>query len=37
LLIAVIVHSFNYDRDYHLGSDEVLRIERTRSERLAHV
>jgi len=35
LLLAVILHSFNYDRDYHLAADEVSRIERMRTERLA--
>jgi cytochrome o ubiquinol oxidase subunit 1 len=37
-LIAVIVHTFNYDRDHHLSADEVLRVEQRRTLMLsAHV
>jgi cytochrome o ubiquinol oxidase subunit 1 len=35
LLVAVIVHSFNYQRDYHLPAAEVFRIEHLRSANLA--
>jgi cytochrome o ubiquinol oxidase subunit 1 len=30
LLLAVIVHTFDYDRDYHVSSAEVLRVETAR-------
>jgi cytochrome o ubiquinol oxidase subunit I len=37
-LIAVsIVHTFNYQRDYFIPADEVERVERLRTEALAHV
>jgi cytochrome o ubiquinol oxidase subunit 1 len=35
MLLAVIVHTFNYERDYHLDADEVLKIERLRTTGLA--
>jgi cytochrome o ubiquinol oxidase subunit 1 len=35
LLVAVVVHSFNYDRDYDLPAAEVDRIEHLRSASLA--
>ncbi len=33
LIVAAIVHTFNYDRDFHIPAEEVVRIEdaRTRS------
>jgi cytochrome o ubiquinol oxidase subunit 1 len=36
LLVAVIVHTFNYDRDYHLSADEVVRVEDIRTRMLAN-
>ena len=30
LLVVAIGHTFNYDRDYHIASDEVARTERAR-------
>jgi cytochrome o ubiquinol oxidase subunit 1 len=36
LLIAVIAHTFNYDRDYHLSADEVLRTEERRTRMLVN-
>jgi len=35
LLLAIIVHSFNYDRDYHVSAAEVLRVEAARTLSLA--
>jgi cytochrome o ubiquinol oxidase subunit I len=35
LLVAVIVHTFNYDRDYHLSAAEVVRVEGIRTRLLA--
>ena len=32
LILATIVHTFNYDRDYHIPADEVARIETQASE-----
>ncbi len=38
LLATAIVHTFNYDRDYHIPADEVVRTENARTELLnAHV
>ena len=38
LLVAAIVHTFNYDRDYHIPADEVVDTENARTELLnAHV
>ena len=38
LLVAAVVHTFNYDRDYHIPADEVVRTENARTELLnAHV
>jgi len=31
LLIAIIVHTFNYNRDYHVPAAEVLRVEHART------
>jgi cytochrome o ubiquinol oxidase subunit 1 len=31
LLVAIIVHTFNYDRDHHVPAAEVLRIENART------
>jgi len=35
MLVAVIVHTFNYDRDTHLSADEVRKIEGSRTALLA--
>ena len=35
VLAAVIIHTFNYDRDYHLSADDVLRVEDRRTQVLA--
>ncbi|WP_424629008.1 cytochrome o ubiquinol oxidase subunit I [Bradyrhizobium sp. SYSU BS000235] len=35
LLAAVIVHTFNYKRDFHFPKDEVVQAENERSRRLA--
>jgi len=35
LIVATIVHTFNYSRDYHIGADEVVRTEATRTRLLA--
>jgi cytochrome o ubiquinol oxidase subunit 1 len=35
LIAASIVHTFNYDRDYHIPADEVTRIEEQRTRQLA--
>jgi len=35
MLIAVIVHTFNYKRDYHIPADEVVRTEGARTRLLA--
>jgi cytochrome o ubiquinol oxidase subunit 1 len=35
ILLAIIVHSFNYDRDYHVSAAEVLRVEAARTLSLA--
>jgi cytochrome o ubiquinol oxidase subunit 1 len=35
LLIAVIVHTFNYKRDFHIPADEVSRVESIRTRILA--
>lgn len=38
LLVSAIVHTFNYDRDYHIPADEVVHTENARTELLnAHV
>ncbi|MBS0218354.1 MAG: cytochrome o ubiquinol oxidase subunit I [Proteobacteria bacterium] len=38
LLVAAIVHTFNYDRDYHIPADEVVDTENARTKLLnAHV
>jgi len=34
-LVATIVHTFNYKRDYHIPAEEVLRVENARSRLLA--
>ncbi|HEY8023442.1 MAG TPA: cytochrome o ubiquinol oxidase subunit I [Burkholderiaceae bacterium] len=34
MLIAVIVHTFNYHRDYHIPADEVIRTESERTQLL---
>jgi cytochrome o ubiquinol oxidase subunit 1 len=31
MLVAIIVHSFNYDRDYHVPAEEVLHVEAART------
>jgi len=35
LILAAILHTFNYDRDYHLPAEEVARIEGDRTRLLA--
>jgi cytochrome o ubiquinol oxidase subunit 1 len=35
LIAAAVVHTFNYDRDYHIPADEVTRIEEQRTRQLA--
>ena len=35
MLVSIIVHTFNYKRDYHIPADEVVRTEGTRSRLLA--
>jgi cytochrome o ubiquinol oxidase subunit 1 len=35
LLISVIVHTFNYKRDFHIPAHEVIRVEDLRTETLA--
>ena len=35
LIVAAIVHTFNYDRDYHIPADEVARTEDARARQLA--
>jgi cytochrome o ubiquinol oxidase subunit 1 len=34
-VIAAIVHTFNYDRDYHIPADQVARTEQARAQALA--
>ncbi|MFX8242973.1 hypothetical protein ABTL31_19715, partial [Acinetobacter baumannii] len=34
-VIAAIVHTFNYDRDYHIPADTVTRTEDERTRALA--
>jgi cytochrome o ubiquinol oxidase subunit 1 len=34
-VIAAIVHTFNYDRDFHIPADEVTRSEDDRTRALA--
>ncbi len=35
LIAAAIVHTFNYDRDFHIPADEVARTEDARTRLLA--
>ncbi len=35
MLLAIIVHTFNYDRDTEVSADEVRTIERSRTALLA--
>ena len=35
MLVAVIVHTFNYKRDFHIPADEVVRVEGIRTRMLA--
>ena len=35
LIVTVIVHTFNYKRDYHIAADDVLRVENERTRLLA--
>jgi cytochrome o ubiquinol oxidase subunit 1 len=35
MLVAIIVHTFNYKRDYHIPTDEVVRTEDARTRLLA--
>jgi cytochrome o ubiquinol oxidase subunit I len=34
-LAAIIIHTFNYDRDFHIPAEEVARVERIRTRLLA--
>ena len=34
ILATVIIHSFNYDRDFHIPADDVVRAEEARSRQL---
>jgi cytochrome o ubiquinol oxidase subunit 1 len=36
LIVTAIVHTFNYDRDFHLGVDDVMRVENSRTQLMAH-
>jgi cytochrome o ubiquinol oxidase subunit 1 len=35
MLTAVIVHTFNYKRDFHIPAEEVVRVEGIRTRMLA--
>jgi cytochrome o ubiquinol oxidase subunit 1 len=35
LIVTVIVHTFNYKRDYHIAADDVVRVEDERTRLLA--
>jgi len=35
MLIATIAHTFNYKRDFHIPSEEVVRVEDARTRLLA--
>ena len=35
LIVAAIVHTFNYQRDFHLPADDVVRTENARTQLLA--
>ncbi|KQU80881.1 MULTISPECIES: cytochrome o ubiquinol oxidase subunit I [unclassified Rhizobacter] len=35
MMAAIIVHTFNYKRDFHIGADEVVRTENARTQLLA--
>jgi len=35
LIVAAIVHTFNYEREFHILADDVVRIENTRTQLLA--
>ena len=35
LIVAAIVHTFNYNRDYYIPADEVVRTENARTRLLA--
>jgi len=37
MVAAVIVHTFNYKRDYHIPAEEVVRTEAERTRLLAAV
>jgi cytochrome o ubiquinol oxidase subunit 1 len=37
LVVASIVHTFNYDRDFHIPADEVTRAEAARTQQLESV
>ena len=34
VIATVIIHSFNYDRDFHISADDVVRAEEARSRQL---
>ena len=35
MMAAIIIHTFNYKRDFHIGADEVVRTEDARTQQLA--
>jgi cytochrome o ubiquinol oxidase subunit 1 len=35
LIVVAIVHTFNYEREYYIPADDVVRIENARTQRLA--
>jgi cytochrome o ubiquinol oxidase subunit 1 len=35
MMAAIIIHTFNYQRDFHIGADEVVRTENARTQLLA--
>ncbi|WP_457332882.1 cytochrome o ubiquinol oxidase subunit I [Rhizobacter sp. P5_C2] len=35
MMAAIIIHTFNYKRDFHIGADEVVRTENARTQLLA--
>ena len=35
LIVARVLHSFDYDRDYHIPAEEVARVEDARTHSLA--
>jgi cytochrome o ubiquinol oxidase subunit 1 len=35
MLVATIIHTFNYDREFHIPADEVARVESARTRLMA--